>query len=76
MAKASNASLPVPGTNNAGIQRASSVTGSDIIKSPVTDDLSLRNQNKSENLAPFAAFGQSSATTYNAPEEPLKNAEN
>jgi hypothetical protein len=54
--KISNASLPVANgaTNNlTGIHRANSVTGSELIQSSVVEDMSLRNQNKSENQAPY-----------------------
>jgi hypothetical protein len=73
--KASNVSLPVPGaTVSNSIHRASSVTGSEIPKSVVEPDLGIRNQNKSQNLSPYPT-DQSATTTYNAPEEPLRNPE-
>ena len=67
MAKASNISLPIP-TLAPGIQRASSVNGTDLMP-PSVETLGIRNQNMSE------APQSHSTTTYNAPEEPLKNPE-
>ena len=76
--KASNISLPVQGaTANNSNHRASSVAGSEIMSSSAVEDrdLGLRNQNKSsQNMSPYP-IDQSKETTYNAPEEPLRNAE-
>ena len=57
-------------TTIAAMQRASSVNGNDINN----DSLMMNSQAKSEIASPYLA-NQSPATTYNAPEEPLKNPE-
>lgn len=54
------------------MQRASSVNGTENIL--LNEELSLKNQTKSDNIPAFIA-NQSTATTYNAPEEPLRNAD-
>jgi hypothetical protein len=43
----------------------------------VADDreLGIRKENKSQNMSPYPTEQQSASTTYNAPEEPLRNPE-